>query len=60
MKGSALAAVAELAAYPLSSADLEAVAGTLASMQQDIQTLRNLELPDDVEPVLIFRVEPWT
>jgi hypothetical protein len=60
MKGSALAAVAELAGYPLSPADLEQVAGILASMQQDIQTLRNLELPDDVEPVLIFRVEPWT
>jgi len=60
MEGRALAAVAELAGYPLSAADLEAIAGILASMQQDIETLRGLDVPDDVEPILTFRVEPWT
>jgi len=60
MDGRALAAVAELAGYPLSPADLEAIAGVLTSMQQDIETLRGLDVPDDVEPILTFRVEPWT
>jgi len=60
MEGRALAAVAELAGYPLSAADLEAIAGILTSMQQDIETLRGLDVPDDVEPILTFRVEPWT
>ena len=60
MERRALAAVAELAGYPLSAADLEAIAGILTSMQQDIETLRGLDVPDDVEPILTFRVEPWT
>jgi hypothetical protein len=60
MDASALAAAATLAGYPLSAADLEPVAGILAAMEQDIQTLRDLDLPDDVEPILTFRVEPWT
>jgi len=26
---------------------------------EDIQRLRDLDLPDDVEPIVTFRVEPW-
>ncbi len=51
--------VAELAGYPLSEADLKEVASVLASVFEDIQKLRDLDLPDDVEPILTFRVEPW-
>jgi hypothetical protein len=59
MRGSELAAVADLAGYPLSAADLEEVAAILTGMMADIQMLRDLDLPDDVEPILTFRVEPW-
>jgi hypothetical protein len=59
MRASALAAVADLAGYPLSAADLEQVATILAGMMEDIQALRDLDLPDDVEPILTFRVEAW-
>ena len=54
-----LGPVAELAGYPLPEADLREVASVLAGMLEDIQKLRDLDLPDDVEPVLTFRVEPW-
>jgi len=43
----------------LPAADLEQVAMILDGMMEDIQKLRDLELPDDVEPILAFRVEPW-
>lgn len=59
MRGSELAAVAHLAGYPLLAADLEEVAAILTGMMADIQLLRDLDLPDDVEPILTFRVEPW-
>jgi hypothetical protein len=59
MRPEELAAVADLAGYPLSAADLEEVASILAGMMQDIQTLRDLDLPDAVEPITTFRVEPW-
>jgi hypothetical protein len=59
MRTEDLAAVADLAGYPLSAADLEEVAAILTGMMQDIQTLRDLDLPDPVEPILTFRVEPW-
>ena len=51
--------IAELAGYPLPDADLEEVASVLAGVMEDIQKLRDLELPDDVEPVTVFRVERW-
>lgn len=54
-----LAAVANLAGYPLSAADLADVAAILSGMMQDIQALRDLDLPDDVEPIVTFRLEPW-
>jgi hypothetical protein len=59
MSAAELAAVAALAGFPLSAPDLEAVAAILAGMTEDIQALRDLDLPDDVEPILTFRVEPW-
>ena len=59
MTASELAAVAALAGYPLSPADLEEVAAILSGMMEDIQRLRDLDLPDDVEPIATFRVEPW-
>lgn len=59
MRTEELAAVADLAGYPLSAADLEEVAGILTGMMQDLEALRSVDLPDDVEPILTFRVEPW-
>ncbi len=26
---------------------------------EDIQKLRDLDLPDDIEPILSFHVDPW-
>jgi hypothetical protein len=52
--------VADLAGYPLPEADLQQVSSILDGMMEDIQKLRDLELPDDVEPILILRIEPWT
>ncbi len=54
-----LGPVAQLAGYPLPEADLRAVASVLAGMLEDIRKLRDMDLPDDVEPILTFHVEPW-
>jgi len=51
--------VAELAGYPLPAADLKQVASILVGMMEDIQKLRDLDLPDDIEPILNFHVDPW-
>ena len=51
--------MADLAGYSLSTADLEEVAAILTGMMEDIQRLRDLDLPDEVEPIVTFRVEPW-
>jgi hypothetical protein len=55
----ALEPVAELAGYPLSESDLAEVADVLGSMMEEIQKLRDLELPDEIEPVTVFLLEPW-
>jgi hypothetical protein len=54
-----LAPIADLAGYPLSAGDLAQVALILEGIMEDIQKLRDLDLPDDLEPILTFRVEPW-
>jgi hypothetical protein len=54
-----LAPVADLAGYPLSAADLAEVASILEGIMEDVEALRALDLPDDLEPILGFRVEPW-
>lgn len=59
MKVPPLKPVADLAGYPLSEADLEQVASVLDGIMDDVQKLRDLDLGDDIEPVLEFRVEPW-
>jgi Asp-tRNA(Asn)/Glu-tRNA(Gln) amidotransferase C subunit len=59
MERERLAAVANLAGYPLSAADLEQVASILADIMEDIAKLRALDLPDDLEPILTFGVAPW-
>jgi len=51
--------VAELAGYPLPEADLKQVASILEGMMEDVQKLRDLDLPDDVEPILSFHVDTW-
>src|SRR5947208_1913101 len=38
---------------------LAQVASILAGITEDIEKLRALDLPDDLEPILTFRVEPW-
>jgi hypothetical protein len=60
MTPSELAVIARLAGYPLSEADLEEVAAILGGIMEDVRQLRDLDLPDDVEPMLTFRVQPWT
>jgi hypothetical protein len=60
MRASELAAVAGLAGYPLSPTELDAVGAILAGMIEDIRALRDLDIADDVEPILTFRVEPWS
>jgi hypothetical protein len=52
--------VADLAGYPLSDPDLEQVASILDGILEDIRVLRGLDVPDDIEPIITFRVEPWT
>ncbi len=47
--------VAGLAGYPLPEADLKLVASILEGMMEDIQKLRDLGLPDDVDPQLSRR-----
>lgn len=59
MRGQDLAPIADLAGHSLSPAELEEVATILTAMMQDLETLRDLDLPDDVEPIVTFRVEPW-
>jgi hypothetical protein len=51
--------VADLAGYPLPEADLKQVAAILEGMMADIQKLRDLDLPDDIEPILSFHVDLW-
>jgi Asp-tRNA(Asn)/Glu-tRNA(Gln) amidotransferase C subunit len=60
MTAAELRAVAALAGYAVSTAELEQVAALLAGMMDDIQRLRDLDIPDDVEPIITFRAEPWT
>ncbi len=55
-----LGPVAELAGYQLLEDELAATASLLDGVMEDIQRLRDLDLPDDIEPILTFRVEPWT
>ena len=54
-----LGPVAELAGYPLLDDELAAAASLLSGVMEDIKRLRDLDLPDDIEPILTFRVEPW-
>jgi hypothetical protein len=60
MSSPPLGPVAELASYPLLDNELAATASLLDGVMEDIQRLRDLDLPDDIEPILTFRVEPWT
>jgi hypothetical protein len=55
-----LGPIAELAGYQLPEDELAATASLLDGVMEDIQRLRDLDLPDDIEPILTFRVEPWT
>ena len=59
MRGQDLVPVADLVGDSLSAAELEEVAAILTGMMQDLRVLRDLDLPDHVEPIVTFRVEPW-
>jgi hypothetical protein len=54
-----LSPVAALAGYQLLDDELAAAASLLSGVMEDIKRLRELDLPDDVEPILVFRLEPW-
>ncbi len=56
---SALRAVAEAAGHPLPDEELEAVRVFLAGYLEEVRALRELVLPDDVEPVTQLRMERW-
>lgn len=51
--------IADLAGYPIPEADLSQVASVLEGIMEDIRKLRELDLPDDIEPITVLRVEPW-
>ena len=57
--GTIIYIISTLAGYPLPEADLTQVASILEGMMEDIQRLRDLDVPDDVEPILSFHVDPW-
>lgn len=54
-----LGPVADLAGYPLPREDLDAVGRFFELYLPEIQALRELALPDEVEPVTQLRMEPW-
>ncbi len=54
-----LGVVAEWAGHSLSEADLEKVRVFLAEYLEEIRQLRELVLPDDIEPVTQLRMERW-
>jgi hypothetical protein len=54
-----LAPALALAGHPLPEPDVAEVASILDGIMEDVQALRDLDLPDDIEPVLVFRLEPW-
>ena len=56
---SPLKPVVELAGYPLLDDELAAAASLLSGVMEDIKRLRDLDLPDDIEPILAFRIEAW-
>ncbi|GEM_PF-5012241 len=55
----AFGAAADLAGHPLSREDLDAVRRFFELYLAEIQRLRELDLPDDIEPVTQVRMEPW-
>lgn len=57
--GTSLRSVLELAGYSLSDEDLEKVRIFLVDYLDEIDKLRELVLPDDIEPVTQFRMERW-
>ncbi|MFQ5930882.1 MAG: hypothetical protein ACE5MM_00595 [Nitrospiraceae bacterium] len=57
--GTSLRSVLELAGYSLSDEDLEKVRIFLVDYLEEIDKLRELVLPDDIEPVTQFRMERW-
>ncbi len=54
-----LGAVAELAGHSLSGGDLEKVRVFLAEYLEEVRKLREVDLPDDIEPVTQLRMERW-
>lgn len=54
-----LRSVMALAGYELSPADRERVEAYLEPYFREIQALRELDLPDDVEPVTSFSLQRW-
>lgn len=59
MSARLLAPVNALAGHPVPDSDLEQVVSILRGIMADIQALRDLDLPDDLEPILSFHIEPW-
>jgi hypothetical protein len=54
-----LGPVADLAGYPLPCEDAEAVCRFFELYLPEIQALRELVLPDEVEPVTQLHMESW-
>lgn len=54
-----LEAITEFAGHPLAGEELERVRAFLAEYLEEVRQLRELELPDDVEPVTHLRQQWW-
>lgn len=54
-----LEAMSEYAGHPLAGEELERVRAFLAEYLEEVRQLRELALPDDVEPVTHLHLEPW-
>ncbi|MDR7554261.1 MAG: hypothetical protein QN157_01505 [Armatimonadota bacterium] len=55
-----LATLAAMAGYPLTKEDLKRVGAYLADYWRELEALRAVVLPEDIEPVVQFRLERWS
>jgi hypothetical protein len=60
MNPNELRSMATYAGLEISEEDARAVATLLGEYHAEIQKLRELVLPDDLEPVVHYAIEPWS
>ncbi len=55
-----LASLAAIAGCPLTKEELKRVGAYLVDYWRELQALRAVVLPEDIEPVVQFRLERWS